>query len=62
MDKLLNRIGKDSAFITEVSIRCNGLKELPAPNWGIAGILLMQLSSCKIDEDIFDAVIKLRNC
>ena len=31
-------------------IRCNGLKELPAPNWGSVGILLMQLSTCEIAE------------
>ena len=37
-------------FITEVSIRCNGLKELAAPNWGNVGIFLMQLSSCEVDE------------
>ena len=37
-------------FITEVSIRCNGLKELAALNWGNVGIFLIQLSSCKIAE------------
>ena len=49
----------------EVRIRCNGLKELAALNWGNVGIFLMQLSSCEIAKNTigedFTIMAEVRN-